>query len=81
MWAITMACKIQGNAILCTMGSEKYCQYEYCGRLVIVLCDFQIKDGTCDMRLCEKHRKRVGKNKDYCPKHNLEVIEGARNTK
>ena len=72
-----MTCKIIGNAIVCSRTKWEYCQVEGCCRKQEALCDFPMKNGTCDFRLCYKHRKTVNQNKDYCPKHNLEVIEGA----
>ena len=73
-----MVCEIRGNTIVCSRPAWKLCQVEFCGRKQEALCDFPVADGTCDFRLCYKHRKNVGPNKDYCPAHNLEVIEGAR---
>ena len=73
-----MGCEIRGNMIVCSRPAWKLCQVEPCGRKQEALCDFPVGTGTCDFGLCYKHRKTVGLNKDYCPKHNLEVIEGAR---
>lgn len=75
-----MGCEIRGNMIVCSRPGWKLCQVDSCGRKSEALCDFPIGgDITCDFRLCYKHRKTVGPNKDYCPNHNLKVIEGARN--
>ena len=67
----------------CSRPAWTHCDVEGCKRKVEALCDFKTVRGTCDFRLCDKHRKRVWLDslyKDYCPKHNLEVIEGARDT-
>lgn len=59
----------------CSKPTWEYCEVEGCTKKVEALCDFPVNKGTCDFSLCGKHRKKVSSNKDYCPKHNLEVIE------
>lgn len=33
------------------------------------LCDFPLKFGTCDKRMCVNHATSVGEDLDYCPDH------------
>lgn len=73
-----MGCEVIGNTIFCSRPSWKYCQVKGCGRKQEALCDFPVGGRTCDFRLCYKHRKTVGPNKDYCPNHNLQRHEEAR---
>jgi len=48
---------------------------ERCGRMAPYLCDFVVghlrggKASTCDAPMCERHRTRVGDDRDHCPKH------------
>ena len=48
---------------------------ERCARISVGLCDYpagQTLGGTpltCDAPICEKHRTRVGPNRDHCPRH------------
>ena len=69
----------------CSRPAWTHCDVKDCKKKVEALCDFMldtmIGEKTCDFQLCYKHRQTVAPNKDYCPKHNLEVIEGARETR
>lgn len=48
---------------------------ERCSRMSVALCDHPAgtdvtgKPLTCDAPICEKHRTRVGVNRDHCPRH------------
>ena len=68
-----------GEAIGFACGRQKLVTCDWCYSPQTKLCDFPINKKTCDKKLCDRHAKHVGENKDYCPEHNLEVIEGARN--
>jgi hypothetical protein len=54
-------------------GRRSYCAVPQCGRYSEVLCDYPVKRkgkaGTCDMKLCLVHAKRVEVDRDYCPAH------------
>ena len=42
-----------------------------CGAPSVALCDYPVASGTggtCDARMCERHRHRVGPGVDYCPR-------------
>jgi hypothetical protein len=45
------------------------CSVPHCGRPHTVLCDFPMKAKTCDAKLCDAHRTKVGPNLDHCPAH------------
>lgn len=48
---------------------------ERCGRMSVALCDAVVgrdeagRPRTCDAPLCERHRHRIGPNRDLCPRH------------
>lgn len=67
-----------GVAVVCTGGGGRRlkCQVRGCTRGVVALCDHVLdpyargtKRRTCDARLCDEHRVRVGANRDLCPFH------------
>lgn len=70
-----MPCRQVGNAIVCTRGrSGAPCSVPGCGAPHVALCDFPVaragRAGTCDAKLCERHRVRQpGKDRDFCPPH------------
>jgi len=46
------------------------CSVSGCKGKVVALCDAPgTGRRTCDRRLCEEHRARVGQNRDHCPEH------------
>jgi hypothetical protein len=51
--------------------AQGVCQVEGCGSILgVALCDEPVgARRTCDLRLCEEHRVRVGHNRDRCPRH------------
>jgi hypothetical protein len=46
-----------------------------CGRMSVALCDHPSgrtlggKELTCDAPMCERHRTKVGRGVDHCPRH------------
>jgi len=62
-----MPCEIRGNMIICNPARVERC--DFCGGRSIAFCDFPNGRGTCDAKMCGHHRKSVGPNKDFCPKH------------
>jgi len=45
------------------------CSVPHCERPAAALCDFPLKTKTCDAKLCETHRVKVGDDRDHCPAH------------
>ncbi len=62
-----------GIAIICSRGPRGrpvLCQYPECARPGIVLCDAPDGEGgTCDLRCCPRHSKRIASNTDHCWHH------------
>mgnify|MGYP001561521056 CR=1 FL=1 len=62
-----------GFAIVCSRGGRGRaapCGEAGCAAPHVALCDFPMPGGgTCDRRMCDAHRKHVGKNRDHCPEH------------
>jgi hypothetical protein len=54
-------------------GNLTSCKHPGCRRPCVALCDYPVtrsgRKGTCDAELCGDHRKRVGKNRDFCVPH------------
>lgn len=51
------------------------CQWAGCLRPHAALCDFPIGNGrTCDAKICEAHRLRIGPNEDRCPQHAEQLL-------
>lgn len=46
-----------------------------CGRPATIQCDYPEGDGTCDKWLCKSCAVHVGRDRDYCPSHQLELLE------
>jgi hypothetical protein len=47
----------------------------FCGRPSTKLCDGPGPDGeTCDAPLCDDHARRIGRNRDLCPVHQLAAL-------
>ena len=59
--------------IICSRGKRRpNCAVPGCGRPAMFECDWPVKrkkSGTCDARLCEAHRVKVGEDRDLCPPH------------
>lgn len=60
--------------ITCRRGGRRLpCQVPGCTNPHVALCDFPLagpKAGrTCDRRMCEAHRTRVGRDQDHCAVH------------
>jgi len=50
-------------------------EWSVCGGISAFQCDWDVGDGkTCDRHLCATHAHEVGKNRHYCPDHNLAHI-------
>jgi hypothetical protein len=72
-----MACRVIATgpggfvAIACgPRGRRLNCSVPGCLAAHVALCDFPLKGkGTCDLRLCEQHRVKVGPDEDRCPAH------------
>lgn len=69
-----MPCYRIDGGFICMKGRglTKHCGVRGCGRMSAYLCDgpnrCDPRDGpTCDMPLCERHAKEVGKNRHLCP--------------
>jgi len=46
------------------------CAEHGCGRPAVAFCDFVLGlDGTCDRRMCRRHRHRIEHEIDRCPAH------------
>jgi hypothetical protein len=55
-------------------GTERYrkCSVPECRAHGRFQCDFAVatrQSGTCDRYMCERHRTRVGPDRDFCPPH------------
>jgi hypothetical protein len=49
---------------------ESACEDPACERIAVALCDFATGyGGTCDRRICRRHRTRVAAEIDRCPEH------------
>jgi len=44
---------------------------ERCGRISVALCDEPLRHsaGTCSAPICERHRTKIGPDRDLCPRH------------
>lgn len=68
-----MPCKVEklGDkvTISCYRGSSRnHCHA--CEQASEVLCDFDVGQGTCDRKLCRKHRRKFqGDKQDFCIEH------------
>lgn len=61
-----------GAAFVCVRGRGRVqkCAEPGCGDPTTPLCDEPVAGGrTCDRRMCDAHRTRVGRNRDRCPLH------------
>lgn len=60
-------------AIACSRGARDRCSTPGCGKDAVALCDWPLTGAkvgkTCDKKLCEGCRVRVGSDKDYCRAH------------
>jgi hypothetical protein len=67
-----------GVAIYCTRGrGGRRAACYACKAPHTALCDWPMpKGGTCDQRLCERHRARQGGDVDYCPAHAVKAAQG-----
>lgn len=69
-----MGCDIRKDAdgrlvgIVCTRGARRQ-RCRWCERYGDRLCDYPVAGKTCDAPMCATHAKRVGRDKDHCPKH------------
>lgn len=59
------------TVILCTRGRRRSrkCCVPGCPRDADRLCDADIGQRTCDAPICTQHAKRIGPDRDLCPKH------------
>ena len=69
-----MPCIRVPSGFICTRGIRRLkCQIDGCSAEHVALCDFPLqglKAGkTCDRRMCEGHRAKVGPDRDLCPVH------------
>lgn len=69
-----MACKkikLEGaTAIVCTRGKKtKVAPCGFCKESHTKLCDYPMRHGTCDLKMCDVHATNVGPDQDYCPTH------------
>lgn len=69
-----------GFRIACTRGSRYRERCSVCPKPHTALCDWPMPmGGTCDVRLCERHRARQGGDVDLCPDHaKLAAAQGVR---
>jgi hypothetical protein len=64
-----------GSAVIACRGRTRAarCDIRGCRRSHVALCDHVLEgyqDGrTCNVRLCDLHRKRTGPDTDLCPYH------------
>lgn len=63
-----------GNvAIVCYRGRRIPCSVPGCPNISTKECDHPILrkgvPGTCDMKLCDRHAKSIGPDRDLCPAH------------
>lgn len=63
-----------GAVIMCTRrGSIPDCDTPGCTRAGQYLCDHPVVrdgvQGTCDRRICDGHRTKMGAGRDYCGPH------------
>lgn len=59
--------------VFCTRAPRQPC-CSFCERKTVALCDHpkptpRRPNGTCDARMCERHRLRIAPNEDRCPHH------------
>lgn len=60
-----------GGVAIVKMGNTPRKKCSFCNSWCVALCDGRDdrkKSGTCDARMCEFHRHRVGENLDLCEK-------------
>lgn len=50
------------------------CQVAGCTVPHVALCDHPMASGTCDMRLCGRHRVELGAQDDRCPDHAAQLV-------
>lgn len=58
--------------VICTRGRgrKKPCFVRACPGPAHWQCDYPVAPGkTCDRHICERHRRGVGPDKDYCLEH------------
>jgi hypothetical protein len=57
----------QGGVTFFCSTSIEMCYDEECGENAVAVCDFPLAGGgTCDLPMCSRHGKRVGRDRDHC---------------
>jgi len=75
MIAFVCGSRVRGNL------TREQCCCKDCGLPHTRLCDFPVSGGkTCDRKLCDRHAKRIGPEKDYCPWHYADHFNGRKKT-